>query len=237
MKFAQGPSFAEGEKDDRIVFFFDIDNCLYSKDNFFVKHLNLSPEDSHMLHNKYYKEYGLAIRGLNAHHKISAVDFNREVDDSLPLETALKPDPRLKALLEDIDTSKVKLWLFTNAYINHARRVIKLLGVDGIFEGCTFCDYHDQNLVCKPEKEMFEKAEREAGVRSTTDCYFIGMRGTDDSALNCRAAQARGWNTIHFVEPSVTPPETPASRYSVRDLEELRGLFPQFFKSSVKIVT
>ncbi|KZZ97818.1 pyrimidine 5'-nucleotidase [Ascosphaera apis ARSEF 7405] len=194
---------------------------------FFVKHLNLSPEDSHMLHNKYYKEYGLAIRGLNAHHKISAVDFNHEVDDALPLETALKPDPELRALLEDIDKSKVKLWLFTNAYINHAQRVIKLLEIEEIFEGCTYCDYHDENMVCKPEPEMFDKAEREAGAVSREKCYFI-----DDSALNCRAAQARGWNTVHFVEPSATPPDSPASKYSVKNLHELRNLFPHLFKST-----
>lgn len=39
-------------------------------------------------------------------------------------------DEELIELLEDVDTSKVKLWLFTNAYVNHARRVCKLLGVD-----------------------------------------------------------------------------------------------------------
>ncbi|KAI5294450.1 hypothetical protein KEM52_003997 [Ascosphaera acerosa] len=224
MKFASSP-VPEGQPDNRAVFFFDIDNCLYSKEckihdmmaeyinNFFVKHLHLTPEDSHMLHNKYYKEYGLAIRGLNAHHQISAVDFNREVDDALPLETTLRPDPRLRRLLEDIDKTKVKLWLFTNAYINHARRVIKLLEIEGLFEGCTFCDYHDTNLVCKPEKEMFEKAEREAGVKTGTTCYFIG------------------WRTVHFVEPSVTPPEEPASAYLVRHLENLRTVFPDLFKA------
>lgn len=127
-----------------------------------------------VLHHKYYREYGLAIEGLTRHHKIEALEFNREVDDALPLDNILKPDPKLRQLLEDLDTTKVKPWLLTNAYVNHAKRVVKLLGVDDLFEGITFCDYSQPTLVCKPNTEMWEKAEREAGVRSIEDCYFVG---------------------------------------------------------------
>ena len=127
-----------------------------------------------MLHHKYYKEYGLAIEGLTRFHKIDALEFNREVDDALPLDSILKSDPRLRKLLEDIDSSKVKLWLLTNAYITHAQRVVQLLGVDELFEGITFCDYGASKLVCKPHPEMFEKAEQEAHAPSTDQCFFVG---------------------------------------------------------------
>lgn len=66
--------------------------------------------------------------------------------------------PKLRAFLESIDKSKVKLWLFTNAYKTHASyvtpalsilfliyilltflcinsRVVKALGVEDLFEG------------------------------------------------------------------------------------------------------
>ncbi|KAK2807863.1 hypothetical protein FQN50_005252 [Emmonsiellopsis sp. PD_5] len=198
-------------------------------DDFFIKHLSLTPTDAVMLHQKYYKEYGLAIEGLSRHHKIDPLEFNRAVDDALPLDSILKPDPQLRSLLEDFDTSKVKLWLFTNAYVTHARRVVKLLGVEDLFEGVTYCDYAAaERLVCKPHRDMFEKAEREAGAGAQRDggCFFV-----DDSGLNCTHAQARGWETVHFVEPHVAPPQEPASKYQIRRLEELRELFPQFFKS------
>ncbi|EGE84033.1 hypothetical protein RJZ56_002979 [Blastomyces dermatitidis] len=224
--------------DSRPVFFFDIDNCLYSRsnrihdlmqeliDDFFAKHLSLDPQDAVMLHQKYYREYGLAIEGLTRHHKINPLEFNSKVDDALPLDSILKPDPQLRSLLLDFDSSKVKLWLFTNAYCTHGKRVVRLLGVEDLFEGLTFCDYAAPKLVCKPEASMFEKAEREAGATVAEGCFFI-----DDSALNCRSAQARGWETVHFVEPHLTPPEVPASKYQIRRLEKLRDLFPQFFKS------
>ena len=176
----------DAASDSRPIFFVDIDNCLYPKskkvhdlmqeliDKFFISHLSLSKDEALMLHQKYYKEYGLAIQGLVRFHKIDPLEFNREVDDALPLDEVLSPDPELRELLEAIDKTKVKLWLFTNAYINHAKRVVRLLGVEDLFEGVTYCDYAAKDLLCKPRVEMFEKAEREAGAPSTEQCYFVG---------------------------------------------------------------
>jgi pyrimidine and pyridine-specific 5'-nucleotidase len=142
---------------------------------FFVKHLSLSVDDAVMLHKEYYRTYGLAIEGLTLHHKIDPLEFNREVDDALPLDDILKPEPRLRKLLEDIDRSKVKMWLLTNAHVTHGKRVVKLLGVDDLFEGITYCDYSQPRLICKPNPEMWEKAEKEAGANGVENCYFVGM--------------------------------------------------------------
>ena len=128
-----------------------------------------------MLHQQYYKDYGLAIEGLARYHKIDPLEFNREVDDALPLDEILSPDPELRTIIEGFDKKKVKLWLFTNAYITHATRVIKLLGLEGCFEGVTYCDYGAKTLVPKPRAAMFEKAEREAKAPSAGQCYFVGM--------------------------------------------------------------
>lgn len=149
------------------------------------------------------------------------------MDDALPLDDVIKPNPRLQKLLDDIDKTTVKLWLFTNAHITHAQRVIRLLGVQDMFEGITYCNYGTLPLLCKPHAEMYEKAEKEAEVESAEQCFFV-----DDSYLNCRQAQARGWTTAHLVEPGDTEPEIQASKYQIRDLEELRGIFPHFFSQS-----
>ena len=220
----------------RPVFFFDIDNCLYPRslriqelmqeliDDYFTRHLSLPASDARALHARYYKDYGLAISGLVKHHTIDPLAYNREVDDALPLDDIIKPDPQLRKLLEDIDRSKVKLWLFTNAHITHARRVVRLLGVEDCFEGVTFCDYAAKVLLAKPHKEMFDKAEREAGAMSREECYFV-----DDSALNCRHASERGWTVVHKLEEEDSAPERRAGRYQIRHLEELKSIFPQIF--------
>jgi pyrimidine and pyridine-specific 5'-nucleotidase len=143
-------------------------------DQYFMKHLDLSQSDAYDLHQRYYKDYGLAIEGLVRHHKIDPMQYNIEVDDALPLDTILSRDPKLRQLLEDIDTSKVKLWLLTNAYSTHGKRVVKILGVEDMFEGLTFCDYGADRIVCKPYPEMFFKAMEEAGVKDVKNCYFVG---------------------------------------------------------------
>lgn len=148
-----------------------------------------------MLHMKYYQDFGLAISGLVRHHKVDPLEYNREVDDALPLDGLITPNPELRRLLEDIDKSKVKMWLFTNAHITHGKRVVKLLGIEDLFEGITFCDYRKLPFVCKPHREMFEKAEAEAGVRSVEDCYFVGK---------CRRSFSESFLTFLQTTPTST---------------------------------
>ena len=148
-------------------------------DKYFQTHLSLTREDANQLHTRYYRDYGLAIEGLVRHHKVDALEYNEQVDDALPLEDVMSPNPQLRKFLEDLDTSKVKPWLFTNAYINHGKRVVRLLGIDDMFEGITYCDYSAQKFLCKPSPDMFKKAMDEAGVKSVEDCYFVGKYCAD----------------------------------------------------------
>lgn len=143
-------------------------------DEYFATHLSLSLEDANELHRRYYKDYGLAIEGLVRHHKVDPLEYNRKVDDALPLDDIIKPNPQLRSLLDDVDRSKVKLWLLTNAYITHGKRVVKLLQVEDCFEGITYCDYGAKEFVCKPHKNMYLKAMKDAGVEKVEDCYFVG---------------------------------------------------------------
>lgn len=236
---------SEGPRDTRAIFFFDIDNCLYPKsrqvhdhmavliNRYFTTHLDVTAEEATELHQRYYKDYGLAIEGLSRFHKIDPLDFNREVDDALPLDELLTPPhPETRALLERFDKTKVKMWLFTNAHVTHGLRVVRLLGIADLFEGITYCDYAQTPLVPKPLPAMFDKAEREAGVgvggggRAGRAVYFV-----DDSYLNCRAAYARGWtNTVHLVEPGVPDPAEKACDHQISDLSQLLDLFPELFK-------
>lgn len=222
------------------MFFFDIDNCLYAKstkvhdhmarliNEFVVKHLSMTVDDAYMLHQQYFKDYGLAIEGLSRNHKIDPLVFNREVDDALPLDELLKPDPDVRQTLERFDKSKVKMWLFTNAHITHGQRVVRLLGVEDLFEGITYCDYSESPLVPKPLPAMFDKAEREAHATDHDKIYFV-----DDSLLNCRDAYKRGWKkTVHLVEPQVPSPEKKPCEHQISHLRELLDLFPELLKSS-----
>ena len=202
-------------------------------DSYFERHLSLSPADATLLHKRYYTDYGLALAGLVKHHKIDPLAYNAEVDDALPLDGIMKRDEGLIKFLKTFDRSKVKLWLFTNAHITHAQRVIRLLGVEDQFEGITFCDYRRLPLVAKPYTEMFDKAEKDAGLPQGGGggCYFV-----DDSRLNCTAARARGWGVVWKAEEGDDLPEGEKELRGVRKLEDLRGIWPDFFKTPEAMV-
>ncbi|KAF8423081.1 putative hydrolase [Tirmania nivea] len=209
-------------EDNRPVFFFDIDNCLYPRSykihhmmgklihQYFVNHLELTEEHAALLHRHYYTQYGLALSGLVRHHAINVLTYNSLVDDALPLTEILQPSPSLTHLLSDLRLSNTtsKLWLFTNAYITHAKRVVKLLGIEDFFDGVTYCDYvqgeKEGRLVCKPERGMFEKAMHDTGLvvgRDEGRCFFV-----DDSVANCIAARRFGWGgVVHLAEPEAEP--------------------------------
>ncbi|CAK7221129.1 Putative suppressor of disruption of TFIIS [Sporothrix curviconia] len=199
-------------------------------DEYFVNHLSLPWDEAVRLHKEYYQNYGLAIEGLVRHHQIDPLEYNTKVDDALPLDEIIKPNEGLKQLLRDIDRSHVRLWLFTNAYVTHGRRVVRLLEIEDQFDGITFCDYSKTPLVCKPHKDMFTKAMREAGVDRVEDCFFV-----DDSYINCKGAKELGWTAAHLVEEGVSPPRTPASQFQIRTLDELRTVYPQLFKSGTAV--
>ncbi|KAJ1333301.1 pyrimidine and pyridine-specific 5'-nucleotidase [Microdochium nivale] len=229
----------DGADSRKPVLFFDIDNCLYPRsskvhdmmadliDKYFATYLGVDEKEAIRLHKDYYRDYGLAIEGLVRHHQMDPLDYNAKVDDALPLEDLIKPNPQLRKLLEDVDTAKVRLWLFTNAYVTHGKRVVKLLGIGDLFEGLTYCDYSQIPIICKPHRDMFTKAMKEAGVERPKDCYFV-----DDSHSNCVGAKAYGWTAAHLVEEGLPKPSTKASQYQITHLEELRECFPQFFKST-----
>lgn len=113
--------------DGRAVVWLDIDNTLYSKGTeihklmtqrirAYIIGLGLGEEEAERLHQKYYTEYGLAIRGLVMHQQIDALDYDSKCDATLPLETVLAPNPEHKALLQSLDRSKCRVWALTNAY-------------------------------------------------------------------------------------------------------------------------
>ncbi|KAH7105406.1 pyrimidine 5-nucleotidase [Auriculariales sp. MPI-PUGE-AT-0066] len=157
---------------------------------FFVT-LGLPEDEAHELHMRYYKEYGLAIRGLMKHHGIDGLVFDRACDQTLPLEEALRPDPAIRKLLEDIDRSKARVWALTNAYSIHANRVLNILNLRDLVEDIVFCDYTMSPFPCKPELEFYQEAMQRAGVTDPSRCLFV-----DDSLLNCRAAKQLGWGHV-----------------------------------------
>ncbi|KAF9385905.1 hypothetical protein CPB97_004306 [Podila verticillata] len=170
-----------------------------------------------VLAHRYYIDYGLAIRGLVEQHP------DAKVDGALPLEVILSENVPLREMILSMNVGKT--WLFTNAGKTHAERVINILGLEGLFEGTTCCNYLEPKFVCKPDRKAFEKAMREAGVADPGDCYFI-----DDSGPNIEMATKIGWNTVHLVDKKDPVLPRQFGHFQVHSPLDLPKVMPQFWK-------
>ncbi|KAF9993852.1 hypothetical protein BGZ80_011669 [Entomortierella chlamydospora] len=209
------------------VFFFDIDNTLYSKHSGIPDMMREKIEDYFRsvgfegsqvktVSYRYYLDYGLAVRGLVANHP------DAKVDDALPLEDLLQENKPLREMLLSLNVEKK--WLFTNAGKKHALRVVKCLGLEGCFDGLTYCDYLEPHFACKPEPEAFRRAMRDAGVVHASNCYFV-----DDSAANVDKALDIGWTAVHIADDPVV---SNFGHFQVSDILELPKVLPEFWESS-----
>ncbi|KAI7869913.1 HAD-like domain-containing protein [Spinellus fusiger] len=218
------------EKSQQPVFFFDCDNCLYHKRHGlleltqknitdYFQRMGLPQEEALELRKRYYLDYGLSVRGLIKHHNIDPIEYDKQIDGALPLESILKPDPELREMLSGL---KIRKWLFTNAYLPHAERCLNIMGISDQFEGITYCNYADPNFDCKPETSSFERAMKEAGIQDPSLCYLV-----DDSEANVNAAKALGWTSVHVADDAS---KSNHGDYQINDIHELKETLPELWE-------
>lgn len=179
------------------TFFFDLDETLYPASSglwleirarinaYLRERMGFSPEQIESVREKYFREYGTTLRGLQANHQVDMDDYLAYVHD-VPLEDHLQPDPALRAALESIPARKL---IFTNADCAHAGRVTRVLGLEGVFDGCI--DVHAIAPHCKPMPGSFERALAAAGDPDPHRCVLL-----DDQGRVTRAARALGMYTV-----------------------------------------
>lgn len=139
------------------------------------------------LREKYFREYGTTLRGLQAKHNVDVQDFLAYVHD-LPLQDYLHPDPTQQKVLASLPTRNI---IFTNADAPHAQRVLRQLQIEEYF-----ADIVDVNRVdpyCKPGREAFKIALNVAGESDPSKCVMI-----DDLPHTMRAAKDFGLYAVLY---------------------------------------
>ncbi|KAG1515113.1 hypothetical protein G6F53_003167 [Rhizopus delemar] len=222
----------------RPIFFFDCDNCLYSKSlnistlmkekikDYFVKEVGVPEGEVDAIQTHYYETYGLSLRGLAKHHNVDPLHFDLKVDQALPLDNLIKRDEPLKKILRGLHCKK---WVFTNAYKLHALRCLRLLGIENEFDGLTYTNYNISDFNCKPEIESFLRAMKDAGVQDPNQCYLV-----DDSSLNIDAAQKLGWTTVHLADDAS---KSNHGDYQIDDIHDLPKVLPNLWEPILQEVT
>lgn len=179
--------------------FFDLDDTLYPASSglwpmlkqrmsrYMIERINIPAAQVPQLREKYFREYGTTLRGLQAHHAVDAGDYLAYVHD-VPVEDYIRPDPIQQSILAALPTRNL---IFTNADSSHARRVLRTLQIEERF--VDIIDVNRMEPYCKPSREAFLLAMEAAGEEDPTRCMMI-----DDLPHTTRAAKEFGWYSVLF---------------------------------------
>jgi putative hydrolase of the HAD superfamily len=179
--------------------FFDLDDTLYPSSSglwhaikermntYMHERLGVPEKDVPLLREQYFKMYGTTLRGLQERHQVDKDDFLAFVHD-LPLKDYLTPNPILRDVIASMPTRN---FIFTNADILHARRVLAALQLDDLFE--TVVDINAVAPYCKPMSESFAIAMDLADEADPRKCVMI-----DDLPRTTRAALNVGMASLLY---------------------------------------
>jgi pyrimidine 5'-nucleotidase len=179
--------------------FFDLDDTLYPASNglwdeikrrmnlYMKERLGIPADRIPSLREKFFREYGTTLRGLQAHYPVDEREYLAYVHD-LPLERYLRPDPIQRAVIRSLPQRKL---IFTNADADHARRVLKVLELEDCFD--QIIDVLAIAPYCKPQAESLALALKLAGESDPRHCALI-----DDIPRTTRAARDFGMFSILY---------------------------------------
>jgi len=179
------------------------------------KRLHIPCDQIPLLRRDYLDRYGTTLRGLQIHHQVDAEDFLAYVHD-LPLEEYLDPDPDLRLLLLSLPQRK---WIFTNADVHHARRVLHRLGAHDCFDG--IIDIHAREFACKPDAEAYLRTLALVDEKDPERCIVF-----DDTLRNLIPAHKIGFYTVLVGKNGSESPEIDCA---VMRLTELRTVMPELW--------
>ena len=179
--------------------FFDLDDTLYPSSSglwptikermnrYMIERMNIPAEQVPFLREKYFRAYGTTLRGLQANHGVDVQDFLAYVHD-IRLADYIHPDPIQRSVLASLETRNL---IFTNADVNHARRVLRVLQIEEFFSEVV--DVNRMEPACKPSPQAFALAMQVAGESDPSKCVMI-----DDLPHTTQAAKALGLYTLLF---------------------------------------
>lgn len=156
--------------------------------------LLIPEEDIPTLRERYFMTYGTTLNGLQKHHQVDMDDYLAYVHD-LPLKDYLKPNPVVREVIAALPTRNL---IFTNADVHHARRVLKAIELDDLFE--TIVDVNAVAPYCKPMPESFAIAQELADEPDPRRCVMI-----DDLPRTTRAALNVGMASLLYGSDIPTP--------------------------------
>lgn len=141
---------------------FDLDNTMYDINlglfkkisnritDFIMSKYSLDIDQAKKIQKEYYLKYGLTLRGLIVEKKLEPEEFLDYVHDVEHPE--LKKNDQLISKIRLLEGKKI---IFTNATLNHAKKILKILELEHDFD--QIIDIKDLEYIPKPDKRSYKK--------------------------------------------------------------------------------
>jgi putative hydrolase of the HAD superfamily len=206
----------------RLTWIFDLDNTLHdyrsrimphiesSMTEFLRRDLGVPREQAATLRRAYWLRYGATLAGMMRLHGTDPHRFLRETHEVPGLEGLVSGEPGLRHALRRIPGRKL---LFSNAPLQYARRVLRVLRIEGFFDAL-YC-IERARFHPKPSPRGFRlllRAERLVPGR----CVLV-----DDTLENLRAAKSLGMKTVWISGEARVPASVDRRVASVLSLPRL----------------
>jgi len=217
-----------------LCWIFDLDNTLHdatphifphinrSMTAYIQQHLNLEEKVANELRVHYWQRYGATLSGMMRHHATNPAHFLWHTHQFSELSQMVVYEPQLRQVLQRLPGKK---FVFSNAPLHYARAVLKLLGVDDLFDDL-FAIEHTRYRP-KPCLAGFMRLLRKHRL-TPTRCVMV-----EDSAENLQAAKRLGIQTVWVNNTQRAPAYVDVK---IRTLSELPRAIPRLaYETSVKI--
>jgi putative hydrolase of the HAD superfamily len=183
------------------VWLFDLDNTLHNAgvsafrhfdgamNDYIEQTLGVSAEQANHLRAHYWARYGSTLLGLVRHHGVRAEHFVRHTHAFPTLEAEVLTHPHDVAALRRLPGRKI---ILTNAGRDYALRVLRTLGMLGLFEQVIGIEQMSMfgQLRPKPDARMFRALAAGLGVPPGR-CVLV-----EDTLAHQKAAFSVGMRTV-----------------------------------------
>ena len=148
--------------------------------------LDLDLKKAKELQKNYFHKYNTSLNGLMIHHNIKPEEFLKYVHD-IDL-SFMKKDLILRKELESL---KLKKFIFTNGSKEHAKNITKHLGINDLFDG--LFDIVDAEFSPKPTAKAFDLMIKKFKINPKETLYI------EDIAKNLSIGKERGTITAWLI--------------------------------------
>lgn len=201
------------------VWIFDLDNTLHDADaeifphlhiemtRYIMRELKLEEQAACLLRQHYWHTYGATLKGLMRHHRVPPHHFLHHTHQLDDLPRMVRTVKRLRHTLQQISGRKV---VFTNAPMSYAKRVLKLLTIEDVFD--QVFSVESSGFHPKPAMRGFQHLLQTLNVQAG-NCILL-----EDSLPALMTAKRMGMKTIHVSSRPRRPAYVDARISSVLEL-------------------